>query len=141
MTRSKFGAENNAWKGGRTITHYGYVMIRLDEKSVLEHVIVAEKILGIPLPPKARLHHVDGNRVNNSPGNLVICQDQSYHMLLHRRQRALEACGNTNWRPCRICKEYDDPQNMYGLRGEYRHRACHAEAEKLRKTELRVANG
>ena len=138
MTRSKFGAENNAWKGGRTITHYGYVMICLDAKSVLEHVIVAEKVLGKPLPPKARLHHVDGNRTNNAPGNLVICQDQAYHMLLHRRQRALEACGHAAWRLCAICKEYDDPQNMYGHHGTYRHRSCHAEAEyRLRRS----ANG
>jgi HNH endonuclease len=52
------------------------------------HVLVAEKALGKPLPKGAIVHHVDGNTLNNAPSNLVICQDQAYHCLLHKRQRA-----------------------------------------------------
>jgi hypothetical protein len=96
---------------------------------VFEHILLAEKALGKTLPPKVVVHHHD-------PEQLVVCQDQGYHMLLHKRQRALKAGGNANWRPCRICHKYDDPQNMYGYRGSYRHRECHAEKEKLRQREI-----
>lgn len=33
--------------------------------------------------------HGDPNPADNSRGNLVICQDQAYHFLLHRRARML----------------------------------------------------
>lgn len=64
--------------------------------SVLEHVLIAERALGKPLPPGVQVHHVDENRRNNANANLVICQDQSYHHLLHRRARVLRAGGNPN---------------------------------------------
>lgn len=30
----------------------------------------------------------------------------------HHRLKALEACGNENWRKCTRCGRYDDPENM-----------------------------
>ena len=77
-----------------------------------EHTVIAEKVLGKKLPPDAEVHHVDGDKSNNAHTNLVICPDSAYHQLLHRRQAALDACGNTNWVKCCHCKKYDDPANM-----------------------------
>jgi hypothetical protein len=57
-----------------------------------EHVLIAEKALGKPLPKGAVVHHVDRDSMNNntkSPWNLVVCPDQAYHLLLHARVRAL----------------------------------------------------
>lgn len=76
------------------------------------HVLLAEKALGRPLPKKARVHHADCNKLNNDPANLVICPDDAYHLLLHQRIYALEACGNPNYLKCRFCKQYDDPKNL-----------------------------
>ena len=54
---------------------------------VREHVLIVERALGKVLAPKHPVHHFDGDKHNNSNKNLVVCEDQSYHMLLERRQR------------------------------------------------------
>lgn len=77
-----------------------------------EHVVVAERALGKPLPTGAVVHHIDGNGKNNDPSNLVICQDQAYHQLLHQRQRAMDACGDPNAHRCRICTNYERQREM-----------------------------
>ena len=79
---------------------------------VPEHVMLAEKALGKRLPAKAQVHHADGNKSNNAPSNLVICEDGAYHALLHRRIKAKRLCGNADWRPCVYCGKYDDVANM-----------------------------
>ena len=81
-----------------------------------EYRLVAEKALGKPLPKSAVVHHVDYDEHNNDPSNLVICQDQAYHFMLHNRTNALEACGNPNYRKCGVCGEYGDPTNMLEYR-------------------------
>ena len=39
------------------------------------------------------MHHVNRDRHDNSPGNLVICQDAQYHATIERRGYILEAFG------------------------------------------------
>jgi len=65
-------------------------------KSLKQHRIIAEQALGKPLPNGVEVHHVDFNRSNNTPSNLVICKDKSYHQLLHRRHEVLDAGYNPN---------------------------------------------
>ena len=89
---------------------------------VLEHILIAERVLGKPLPKKAVVHHVDLNKFNNKNNNLALCQDNGYHLLLHKRKRALEACGHANWIKCYICKKWDSPDN---LDNHGRHKTCH----------------
>jgi len=75
----------------------GYIMHESGGVAVLEHVRVAEKALGKPMPPGAVVHHIDENKQNNVSTNLVICPSSTYHQLIHVRMRALAACGNANW--------------------------------------------
>ena len=77
-----------------------------------EHISVAEHVMGKRLPAGAVVHHIDENRLNNAPTNLVVCS-RAYHMLIHARMRAVAACGNPNWRSCRFCGNYGDPASMY----------------------------
>lgn len=43
--------------------------------------------LGKSLPTKAVVHHMNEDKLDNRPENLVICPDQAYHMLLHKLLR------------------------------------------------------
>lgn len=97
------------------------------------HRVIAKKALGHALPPNAEVHHVDGNGLNNTNGNLVICPDKAYHRLLHVRQNAMDRCGNPNMRRCYICGQWDSPANMY-INRSARHRACHTQNEINRRS-------
>ena len=81
------------------------------------HRIVADRALGKPLPPGAEVHHVDGNKQNNAPTNLVICESRSYHRLLHVRTRVLRAGGDPNTqRFCWKCQQLHPLGGLYGKR-------------------------
>lgn len=89
-----------------------------------EHIVIAEAAMGKTLPVGAEVHHVDENKANNAPSNLVICPDRAYHQLLHRRMRALEACGHADWRKCHRCGQYDKPENLHQSAQKVYHAAC-----------------
>lgn len=97
---------------------------------VSEHVLIAERAINRFLEAHHPIHHVDRNPANNSNANLVICEDQAYHKLLHQRQSALDACGNPNAMRCDICHTYDRQEEIrtysYGRGpGHYgRHLSC-----------------
>jgi len=129
----KFYENGNLKRQGISISKNGYVIIRINKKPKGEHVLIAEKALGKSLPKGSHVHHVDGNPSNNDPKNLVVCPNSGYHKLLELRTRALEICGNANYRKCPFCKKYDDPENMWLNGGTYRHGDCHIEYNKLRK--------
>lgn len=105
-------------------------------RSVAKHIAVAEKAIGKVLPHGALVHHVDEDTLNNDPKNLVICPDEAYHKLLHRRMRALDACGNANWVKCQYCQGWDDPRNMSSVQKNdrpsttYWHVSCRQEYRK-----------
>ena len=92
---------------------------------VLEHVVIAEVALGHLLSPMTRVHHFDEDPSNNVH-NLIICQDEAYHALLHIRRRAFLICGDPNWRKCHYCKRYDSPEKMISQKGTVSmiHREC-----------------
>jgi len=86
--------------------------------------VLAEKAIGKPLPEKVQVHHFSEDPRDNRNENLVVCENQAYHILLHRRKRAHEASGRAHWRRCVFCKEWDDPKNLYINKGKVYHRTC-----------------
>lgn len=75
----------------RKVNQAGYMRYRrLDPQTgrlrfVVEHRWIAERALGRPLDSRHPVHHVDGVKTNNAPSNLVICESDGYHQLLHER--------------------------------------------------------
>jgi len=114
------------WKGGRRKTsdgNYDLVYCPNHPKAqsngcVLSHRLRVEVALGKILSDKIPVHH-------HSEMQLVACEDDAYHKLLHQRTRALRTCGHANWRKCWICKKYDSLENLtkYGPINFY-HKGC-----------------
>lgn len=73
------------WANGAT-----YVQVQYKNRKTYMHILVAERALGRQLKTPECVHHLDGDGCNNSPGNLVICPNDSYHKLLHKRSREYE---------------------------------------------------
>jgi hypothetical protein len=111
--------------------------------------LVAEVALGRYLPAAARVHHVDGNKANDEPCNLVVCQDQSYHMLIEMRGRAYHTTGDADKKRCRYCGEWDYAEVMTRLTPRdghierFYHKPCRAEheLERIRRVERRDVIG
>lgn len=135
MRRHGHTNETRRLRGQGNITPLGYVEIVRNGIRKGQHVWAAEKALGKKLPPGAEVHHVDGNPSNNSPTNLVVCPDRSYHWLIERRTRAFNACGHADYVRCSYCKEYDAEENMVmNKNGKYgHHRKCEREYQRKRK--------
>lgn len=126
-------------KGAGTIDKRGYHSRTIDGTGKLVHVLMAEKAIGRTLPVGAEVHHVDRNPSNNAPSNLVVCPNSAYHRLLHQRQRALDACGNANWRVCCRCGNHDAPENLNFSGKQAYHAECnrlHVAAFKAKKAML-----
>lgn len=101
------------------------------------HVLIAESVLGRPLPKGAQVHHVNGNRRDNRHQNLVVCDSVGYHALLHQRQRALAACGHADWATCPYCHQYGPRDGMVQHRtGRPYHRECRNTADRARRARI-----
>lgn len=140
-----------------THSNRGYVLVRdrthpnaAASGIVREHIAVVAAALGKRVPSTAPVHHVNCDRSDNRPQNLVLCDSHEYHSLLHKRQRAYDECGNADYLNCRYCKQWDAPENLWlrerriarrrsggkrlGVTTEAYHRWCHAADMRRRKT-------
>jgi len=90
--------ENNAgWKGGRRLDgRYWMVNVPGHPKAyrneVYEHVLVAEEKIGRYLEGKECVHHINEDKTDNSPENLVVCKDNGEHIRMYHSNRKEKAC-------------------------------------------------
>lgn len=131
--------------GEGTINADGYLVTQVNGKRKLLHVRIAESVLRKSLPIGAQVHHVNSNPSDNRHSNLVICPNRAYHMLLHVRTKALEACGNPDWRPCVRCKKHDDTSALKSYINKsgafvFYHRECENAERRMQKARGKALN-
>ena len=86
--KSHVGKNNPNWKGGKRFNNGEYYAVhcpshpRAHNGRVLEHILIAEEMLGRFLKDDEVVHHIDGNKKNNKQGNLSVLT-QSQHAVLH----------------------------------------------------------
>lgn len=103
------GKEHPSWKGGRRISSRGYVEVLMRNHPrarkngyVFEHILVAEQKIGRPLLPDEEVHHIDKNKQNNSPDNLLVVRKTDHH-LYHPEHYENRKTGKEI--ECCICKK------------------------------------
>jgi hypothetical protein len=67
-------------QGSGSITRDGYVLL---PGGMREHRAVMERLLGRKLTKGEVVHHIDGDRLNNTPENLELLPSQAVHRKLH----------------------------------------------------------
>jgi hypothetical protein len=68
-------------RGRRTTGRGRYVK----EGGRYQHRVAAEQILGRPLRPGEVVHHLDGNKHNNSPFNVIVMPSPAAHSRCEKR--------------------------------------------------------
>lgn len=78
-----------ARRGHGTFDKCGYIVVRINGKNYFQHRLVVERAMGKLLPITAHVHHLNGIKYDNRQQNLVVCPNDEYHRLLHRRAKEL----------------------------------------------------
>lgn len=76
------GIHNGNYKGG-CISANGYKVLHINGKRITEHRYVMEQYLGRKLSRFEIVHHIDGNKLNNSLKNLFLFSCTGDHSKLH----------------------------------------------------------
>ena len=57
------------------------------KNTVLEHRFAMECKIGRYLTAKEVVHHIDFNKINNEPDNLMLFENQAKHVKYHKKLR------------------------------------------------------
>jgi hypothetical protein len=142
------GMNNHAWRGGtqakiclkcgsiflgprwelkdrKYCSKQCYWEARIDpsKRRIRIHDKIVERVLGKILPSNAVVHHINGHKKDNVHSNLIICQNQGYHLLLHSRKRILDAGGDPSTdKICSKCHEVKPKSEFHSSRRGDGHR-------------------
>lgn len=91
------GEKNHLWKGGRTISSNGYILIHKPSHPraskngyVYEHILILEQKLGHPLPEGWIGHHLNGIKSDNRPVNLVALPNKEHSNILKEKAKRIQ---------------------------------------------------
>lgn len=83
-----------------SITRKGYR--RNNRTGIFEHVEAWERHHSRPVPVGYQIHHLDGDKLNNHPDNLVAVTPTD-HKRIHS---GCEQRDGQWWKPCGVCGEF-----------------------------------
>lgn len=80
---------------GKVKYHKGYKVVYMPNHQhsrmngyVYEHILVAEQKMGRHIQYPEVVHHIDGNKLNNSPDNIEVLSSSTDHMHRHWKERS-----------------------------------------------------
>lgn len=113
---------------------------------VLEHIIVAEQKIGRTLLPGEVVHHIDHNKRNNSPDNLMVFENCGQHTMYHWGGRATQKEDGTwicemekHFATCKHCgKRFELTYEVYAKKrnNQYCSKDCFRKDSYKAKVEL-----
>ncbi len=87
----------------------GYLLTR---RNSYQHRDVMEKYLGRKLRTDEHVHHIDGNKENNSIENLKIVSPMEHRRIHH----GWKLDGKIWWKKCPLCKIFKEVKKHFYIR-------------------------
>ena len=120
----------------------GYRIISTGEGQKREHRIIVEQVIGRELSPDEIVHHIDGNRANNNPDNLMIFPNHRTHAEHHAALRAEEQKDKGKF--CRKCGKIRLLSEFYRKNNRNHMSAfckqCICKQQRQQRNALRIGN-
>jgi hypothetical protein len=118
----KFRGQGAPWYKGGWVGSHGYRVVSVNRVQTLEHRRLMEEHLGRQLETNEHVHHIDGDKHNNSIDNLELLSPRE-HKLLHCQNfrsethkqcaKCRETKPRTEFHPERTARPGHDPHRSH----------------------------
>lgn len=100
--------------GAGHLDKQGYKLLSVEGEKILEHRFVMQKFIGRKLKESEIVHHVDGNKLNNSIENLQVMDRAS-----HAKEHHTKTFRNETHKQCTHCHKIK-PRFLFSIHNDKR---------------------